>query len=189
MQCSSCLLQSLHAAEMAWIWGVLPPVTIFSRPKRCPASGFGWHSSVGKPSLDRDFCTLVQGVQISTNMCEIAFQHTIRKREVFQSRDCLLHVVENGAGHIANFLCTSLQLRNPAFAVAEQNTMSLDALEAELLEPFENWKYRLCHSCIEILCTTLQNKQSTFLNDLTDTTLDKLFKADFAVKTSEFWGC
>ena len=25
---------------------------------------------------------------------------------------------------------------------------------------------------IEILCTSLQNQQSTFLNDLTDTTLD-----------------
>ena len=50
--------------------------------------------------------------------------------------------------------------------------MSLDALEVELLEPSENWKYRLCSSCSEILCTSLQNKQSTFLNDLTDTTLD-----------------
>ena len=50
--------------------------------------------------------------------------------------------------------------------------MSLDALAVELLEPSENWKYRLCSSCSEILCTSLQNKQSTFLNDLTDTTLD-----------------
>ena len=49
--------------------GVLPPVTIFPRPNRCPASGLGLHSSVGKPSLDRDFCTLAHGVQISTNMC------------------------------------------------------------------------------------------------------------------------
>ena len=36
-----------------------------------------------------------------------------------------------------------LQSKNPAFAVSEQNTMLLDALEVELLEPFENWKYRL----------------------------------------------
>ena len=63
-------------------------------------------------------------------------------------------------------------------------TMSLDSLAAELLEPFESWKYRLCHSCSEILCMTLQNKQSTFLNDLTDTTL--ALKADFAVKMLEF---
>ena len=65
--------------------------------------------------------------------------------------------------------------------------MSLDTLEEELLEPFENWKYRSYHLCSEILCTTLQNMQSTFLNDLTDTTL--ALKADFAVKTSEFQGC
>ena len=50
--------------------------------------------------------------------------------------------------------------------------MSLDALEVELLEPFENWKYRLCSLCSEILCTSLQKKQSTFQNYLTDTTLD-----------------
>ena len=50
--------------------------------------------------------------------------------------------------------------------------MSLDALAVELLEPSENWKYRLCSSCSEILCTSLQNKQSVFLDDLTDTTLD-----------------
>ena len=50
--------------------------------------------------------------------------------------------------------------------------MSLDALEVELHESSENWKYRSCSSCSEVLCTSLQNKQSTFLNDLTDTTLD-----------------
>ena len=50
--------------------------------------------------------------------------------------------------------------------------MLLDALEEELLEPFENWKYRLCSLCSEILCTSLQNKQSTFLYYLTDTTVD-----------------
>ena len=50
--------------------------------------------------------------------------------------------------------------------------MSLDALAVELLEPSENWKYRLCSSCSDILCTSLQNKQRAFLNDLTDTTLD-----------------
>ena len=77
--------------------------------------------------------------------------HTIRKREVFQSRDYLLLVVENGAEHIANFLSLPLQSRNQAFAVAERNTMLLYALEVELLEPSENWKYRLCSSCIEIL--------------------------------------
>ena len=65
-----------------------------------------------------------------------------------------------------------LQSRNLAFAVEERNTMSFDALAVELLEPSENWKYRLCSSYSEILCTSLQNKQSTFLNDLTDTTLD-----------------
>ena len=47
--------------------------------------------------------------------------------------------------------------------------MSLDTLEVELLLPFENWKYILA---FEILCTSLQNKHITFLNDLTDTTLD-----------------
>ena len=50
--------------------------------------------------------------------------------------------------------------------------MSLDALEVELLEPSENWKYIFCSMYSEILCTSLQNQQSTFLNDLTDTTLD-----------------
>ena len=48
-------------------------------------------------ALDIGFCNLARGVQISANMCETAFRHTIRKREVFQSRDCLLRVVENGA--------------------------------------------------------------------------------------------
>ena len=145
--------------------GVLPPVTIFARPYRCSASGLGRYSSVEKPSLDRFFRNLARGVQISANMCKIAFLHTVRKREVFQSRDCLLSVVENGAE-------LPLQSRNLAVAVAERNTMSLDALAVELLEPSENWKYRLRSSCSEILCTSLQNKQSTFLNDLTDTTLD-----------------
>ena len=37
-----------------------------------------------------------------------------------------------------------LQSRNLAFAVEERNTMSFDALAVELLEPSENWKYRLC---------------------------------------------
>ena len=46
--------------------------------------------------------------------------------------------------------------------------MSLETLEVELHEPFINWKYR----SFEILCTSPQNKQSTFLNELTDTTLD-----------------
>ena len=32
--------------------GILPPVTIFARPYRCPASGFWRYSSVGKPSLE-----------------------------------------------------------------------------------------------------------------------------------------
>ena len=50
--------------------------------------------------------------------------------------------------------------------------MSLDALEVELLESSEKWEYRLCSSCSEVQCTSLQNKQRTFLNDLTDTTLD-----------------
>ena len=34
-----------------------------------------------------------------------------------------------------------LQSRNPAFAVAERNTMSLDALEVELLEP--SWHLKI----------------------------------------------
>ena len=38
--------------------GVLPPDTIFARPYRFPASGFGRNSSVGKPSLDRCFRNL-----------------------------------------------------------------------------------------------------------------------------------
>ena len=84
--------------------GVLHPVTIFALPYRCPASGFGLYSSVGKPSLDRGFCNLARGMQISANMCETAFLHTVRKREVFPSRDCLLCVVENGTERIANFL-------------------------------------------------------------------------------------
>ena len=53
--------------------GVLPPVMIFARPYRCPASGLGRYSSVGKPSLDRGFRNLARGVQISTNMCETSF--------------------------------------------------------------------------------------------------------------------
>ena len=85
---------SSHAAEMAWIWeSCLHCLPSWFLPGigwqyRCPASGFRRYSSFGKPSLDRGFCNLARGVQISANICETAFLHTVRKREVFQSRDC-----------------------------------------------------------------------------------------------------
>ena len=52
--------------------GVLPPVTIFARPYRCPASGFGRYSSVRKPSLDGGF---LQSCSRSANIREYVRNH------------------------------------------------------------------------------------------------------------------
>ena len=75
--CRPCMLQR-------WLGFGGPASSHYFWPYRYPASGFRRHSSVGKPSLDRDFCTLAQGVQISTNMCEISFQrvHCQKKRSL-----------------------------------------------------------------------------------------------------------
>ena len=62
--------------------GVLPPVTIFARPYRFPASGFRRYSIVGKPSLDRGFCNLARGVQISANMLNHLPAHHKKKRSL-----------------------------------------------------------------------------------------------------------
>ena len=55
--------------------GVLPSVTIisimiFARPHRCPATGLGLYSSVGKPSLDKASAILLEDSARSANIRE-----------------------------------------------------------------------------------------------------------------------
>ena len=104
----TCRLPSSHAAELAWIWGsclqsrFLPGHTGVQRV----VSG-GILASENHPWTDASAILLEEcNIREYVRNRLPAHRTTVRKREVFQSRDCLLRVIKNGAERIANFLCS-----------------------------------------------------------------------------------
>ena len=146
---SSCRLPSLHAAEIAWILG------------SCLQSRF----LPGHTGVQRRKTILGQRLQQSCSR-SANIRKYVRNLLPFESRDCLLRVVENGAERTANFLC-SREIRHL------QSQSETPCRWTHLRwSCFSHLKIGNTDYAFEILCTSLQNKQSTFLNDLTDTMLD-----------------
>ena len=122
MQCSSLQLPAavLACCRDGLDLGVLPPVTIFGHTGIQQVVSGGILASENHPWTETSALLLKECKYPQICAKFLSSVYSVRKREVFQSRHCLLHVVENGAEHISNFLCTSLQSRNPAFAVASK---------------------------------------------------------------------
>ena len=146
MQCSRCRLLSAHSAEMAWIWG------------SCIRSLFlPCHTGVQRVVLG---CILASENHPWTEASAILLEECKYLRICAKLLSCT-PLEKERSSHPGIACCVSLKMEQNAQRTSSEVGKSgicsrrakhhvvgctRGGAAAQLLEPFENWKYRLCSS-------------------------------------------